>query len=397
MTEPRFSIVIPTRERHETLHYTLMTCVSQEFENFELIVSDNFSSPETRKVVESFNDSKIRYVRTPKPLSMTFSFEFAVSHARGEYVIVIGDDDGLLPRSLAQLDTIIRETDAKAIRWELIFYNWPNMVVENIRNMANIPMGCDNIMFNASEVIARVIHFELGYGFLPMLYHSAIHRDLIRELKARTGRVFDSLSPDVYSGYAVGYIAENYLYWGKPMSVSAISGKSNGAAHVYVDGPENEITKSFSTLCENDNLEVHPQVPFLPKTVVTAVGDSFRRAKDSLFSDNPDLEYDRKYFILSILGSSPDSSIEQRNTNFDLVRTSLKDSPVMLDWFNEVIVKNYDELKDMIKFEFPAVFLSQNVHWLDMAKEFGVENVYELGLVYEKHFSPTRNLESVSA
>src|SRR4051812_3222592 len=97
MSSPRFSIIIPTRERAATLRYALRTCLDQTFDDYEVIVSDNFSSPATKAVVDEAAAPRVRYFRTDRPLAMSDSWEFAVSHARGEYVLVIGDDDGLLP------------------------------------------------------------------------------------------------------------------------------------------------------------------------------------------------------------------------------------------------------------------------------------------------------------
>lgn len=40
---PQFSIVIPTRNRAETLGPAIETCLSQDFEDFELLIVDNAS------------------------------------------------------------------------------------------------------------------------------------------------------------------------------------------------------------------------------------------------------------------------------------------------------------------------------------------------------------------
>ena len=48
MKKPCFSIVIPTCMRHQTLPYTLRTCLEQSFEDYEIIVADNASLPATR-------------------------------------------------------------------------------------------------------------------------------------------------------------------------------------------------------------------------------------------------------------------------------------------------------------------------------------------------------------
>ena len=37
MTSPRFSVVVPTRDRASTLAYTLRTCLEQEFDDYEVV------------------------------------------------------------------------------------------------------------------------------------------------------------------------------------------------------------------------------------------------------------------------------------------------------------------------------------------------------------------------
>ena len=107
MARPLFSIVLPTRERAETLAFALRTCLNQDFDDYEIVVSDNCSSPATRAVVDAAGSAKIKYVRSDVPLSINASWEFAISHASGEYVTGIGDDDGMMPYALRELDRLI--------------------------------------------------------------------------------------------------------------------------------------------------------------------------------------------------------------------------------------------------------------------------------------------------
>src|ERR1039458_10222772 len=100
MTEPAkplISVVIPTRERAQTLLFTLQTVLNQASRNFEVIVSDNFSQDPTRTVVQSFADARLRYFNTGRRLSMCDNWDFAFEHVCGEYTIFIGDDDAILP------------------------------------------------------------------------------------------------------------------------------------------------------------------------------------------------------------------------------------------------------------------------------------------------------------
>src|SRR5262245_17171828 len=112
MSGPRFSIVVPTRQRHETLRHCLRTCLAQGFDDYEVVVCDNCSSPQTRQVVEEQATPRLRYLRMTEPLAMSANWERALSEVRGEYVLVLGDDDGLMPYALAELDGLLRQTGA---------------------------------------------------------------------------------------------------------------------------------------------------------------------------------------------------------------------------------------------------------------------------------------------
>src|SRR5205807_10632821 len=97
-----FSVLIPTRERSDTLAATLKTCVNQSYANLEIIVSDNFSQDNTRDVVESFPDKRIRYTNTGKRISMSQNWGHAFSLASGEFVMYPGGDHGLLPVAISR-------------------------------------------------------------------------------------------------------------------------------------------------------------------------------------------------------------------------------------------------------------------------------------------------------
>ena len=84
----------PTRQRHDTLKYAMETVLAQEFDDFELVVMDNFGNPETAKVVDSFGSAKVVYRRSDEVLAMSDNRERGLAACAGEYVTVIGDDDG---------------------------------------------------------------------------------------------------------------------------------------------------------------------------------------------------------------------------------------------------------------------------------------------------------------
>ena len=107
MTRPRFSIVVPTRNRPDTLRSALTTCIAQNYDDYEIVVCDNSEGRDSEEVVRDLASPRIRYLAPSQALAMSANWERGVTEARGEYVTVLGDDDGFMPYALAELDELI--------------------------------------------------------------------------------------------------------------------------------------------------------------------------------------------------------------------------------------------------------------------------------------------------
>src|SRR5258706_235826 len=70
MATPKFSILIPTRDRPATLRHTLATVLSQPGEDYEVVVADNCGTPETRQLIDQNAHPKLRYTRSEEILPM---------------------------------------------------------------------------------------------------------------------------------------------------------------------------------------------------------------------------------------------------------------------------------------------------------------------------------------
>src|SRR5262245_27225837 len=92
---PLFTSLMPTRNRSHLLRYAIRCALAQTNGDYEIIVSDNDSSDDTPNVIKEFDDPKLRSIRTPKSLNMPDHWEWAIDHARGEYVTFLCDDDGM--------------------------------------------------------------------------------------------------------------------------------------------------------------------------------------------------------------------------------------------------------------------------------------------------------------
>lgn len=97
-SNPDVSVIITTYNRPGTLRRAIESVLNQDFKNFELIVVDDGSAPETKKLVKSFNDPRIIYARNPKNLGGTKSLNIGLKRARGKYICPLDDDDEWIDR-----------------------------------------------------------------------------------------------------------------------------------------------------------------------------------------------------------------------------------------------------------------------------------------------------------
>ncbi len=301
----RFSVIIPTRDRERTLESTLQTCLVQEFDDFEILVSDNSTSAATRQMIDRIGSPKIRYLRPPQPLSMSDHWDFAVAQAAGEFITVIGSDDGLMLHTLPELDRLIRMLGTKVLRWSPVCYNWPDLPVQPFAKAHEllIPMRQMDWYLpihrrDSRHMILEAANSVVPYSDLPMIYCSAIHRSLFDELRAKTGRIFRSRCPDIYSGFAFAHLVGAYYSLDAPMSINGLSGDSHGVAQIYLK-EKSPISDDFRTLNDRAKLLCHEHVPDLP-VMPALTADSFLLAKQVLFADDETLFYDRPRMILTL-------------------------------------------------------------------------------------------------
>lgn len=93
LTEPLVSVVIPTYNRPEYLQQAIASAVNQTYQNIEIIVSDNCSPENPQKIIESFQDSRIKFWRHPENIGMLPNQMHAFKMAHGKYVASLHDDD----------------------------------------------------------------------------------------------------------------------------------------------------------------------------------------------------------------------------------------------------------------------------------------------------------------
>lgn len=275
MSNPQLTVVIPTRERPDTLRHTLRTLLIQDYAACEFLVSDNHSQDETRSVVEEFDDPRLRYINTGQRVSMAQNWEFALGHARGTYITYIGDDDGFVPGALASAMRILENRNASALVWEKAEYCWPDYIDPRMSNWLSTRLEGFHLQWlDGATERARVMGFKAGYTRLPCLYNGIVRRQLLIELQgvSDNGVFFNAISPDCYSAIALSTSVGKYLSSNYPFSVSGASRHSNGTSFMKrgTDGKQDNPTTKF--YAENQ-LQYDERILLAPSIPVVLLGE----------------------------------------------------------------------------------------------------------------------------
>lgn len=391
MEKLRFSIIIPTRDRVDTLKYTLLTCIEQrKFDNYEILVSNNGCTDNTEKMVKSLKCDKIRYIKTDRPLPMHESFEFALNNSRGEYKIILGSDDGLTLHCLYVLDKIISTTNEEVFNWKEFNYNWPD--IEEMSNKLYIDsFKCNTKIIDGVKLVKDIINFK-SEKFSPTLYrHATISEKIVQGLKEKNGRIYKYGVPDIYSGMSIASYKKKFLSLGIKLTIEGMSYMSSGR------NPQKEGLKSKVLNYNKDAkaMNIFPRVP----TYSSAVDGSFNQIK----IDYPELYDGIKLNYQKIIENAINELIEVSeleyflfilNYMYDVLKNdkTLKNDKVLQLWFKENYIDKYSS-KEIIEKEMKAIKArTGKIHFTDYegivmeGNSIGFTNIYEVALLIEKYF-----------
>lgn len=97
---PTVSVIIPTYNRAHLLGRALHSVLSQTYTALEVIVVDDGSTDDTRQLVMSFTDPRVRYVASEKRLGAAAARNLGISHAAAEFIAFQDSDDEWLCQKL---------------------------------------------------------------------------------------------------------------------------------------------------------------------------------------------------------------------------------------------------------------------------------------------------------
>ncbi|MGI4993406.1 glycosyltransferase family 2 protein [Halobacteriovorax sp. GFR7] len=103
------SVIIPTYNRANFLARAIDSVLKQSFQNFELIVVDDGSSDNSKDIVESFSDERIKYI-FQQNRGVSAARNLGVIQSSGNYIAFLDSDDEWSENKLQRQLSLLENT-----------------------------------------------------------------------------------------------------------------------------------------------------------------------------------------------------------------------------------------------------------------------------------------------
>ncbi len=239
MSNPLVSVVIPTYNRYMYLKDCIDACLSIQSEDLEIVVQDNTpNNKEMVSYINQINDQRLKYFHQSEHVSMSENCDLGISHASGDYVCLIGDDDCVCS-NIIKVASLLKKEGIEGCIFPFPGFNWPDMTFEN-GHMAEANMffrvnvdGKIMSIDTKSEIRKNVCQCNLAK--MPHLYHSLVSKSCLDRVYNKVGVYSPGPSPDMAQAVAISLEIKNAVYLNDNLMVSGY-----GRASARGEGNRNE-------------------------------------------------------------------------------------------------------------------------------------------------------------
>lgn len=225
------SIVIPTYNRYKYLEGCLRATCSIESNQMEVIIQDNTADNSLIfPIMNSINDSRIKYFHKEDRVTVSENCDIGVSHATGKYICLLGDDDTIC----SNIIDLVKEMDNRNIDtcvFGICTYHWPDLIdqLPNLNCFETIKRKWEIHYVNSMDILKSGLKqaFQSITEF-PRVYHAIASRKIMNKIKNKAGTYFPGPSPDMANAIGCTLYSKVHIRTDIPVMISGYGGVSTG-------------------------------------------------------------------------------------------------------------------------------------------------------------------------
>ena len=245
----KFSVLLPTRNGAKYFKTCIQSILNQSYDDMELIVFDNANTDGSGLIIESFsNDNRMKHYKSKTVVSVTENWNNALNKSSGDYVLMIGDDDYLLPGFFKKLELIIgRNDEPDGITFNGYSFVYPGVIKDSKTSFYSDPHFQYEEYLDRERLLPNYFLksiVESMFSFRPRVPLNALphlwSRKVINRLE---GDLFRAPYPDHFALNSLLLKAKSWVFSPEKLYIVGVTPKSYGT--LVFDSQEQEKAKNY--------------------------------------------------------------------------------------------------------------------------------------------------------
>lgn len=177
MYSPFFSLVMPAYNCADTIGMTIESILSQNFQNFELIIINDGSTDDTEKVIQKYvqKDERIFY-KTISNNGPGNARNVGIQAASGEYLFLIDSDDQLERDNLAQRADLMNKYQP-----DLLIGSYQTNILDNQELVDKKITSAPDCIFESKEQFLAKVYPLMEKQLMYVIWNKVYRLAIIRE------------------------------------------------------------------------------------------------------------------------------------------------------------------------------------------------------------------------
>ena len=266
----KLDIIIPTKNRYSTLVPVVYAILSRlKSQDYRIVIYDNTTHDSQTLSQLLPQDSRVSYYHDPQDIDAVENFNRALDMAQAEFVILIGDDDFVLP-SVFDAISKMEEQNLDCLVQQRPTYYWPGVRFSSEMDYfmpasLQITRDISNSVIDLDAMKELDFVLEKGGIYLyklPAIYHGLLRTKVLKHIREKYGSYVLGPSPDISLALLIAYSIQRYGLYCTPFSIAGAS--FNSAAGMGRRGEHSTTLDSAPEWLPTDMLKTwDPSLPRL--------------------------------------------------------------------------------------------------------------------------------------
>ena len=152
--KPKISVLMPVYNGEQFLDKSINSILNQTFNNFEYIIINDGSTDDSLKIIESYEDSRIKIINFSKNMGISAALNNGLNVAKGDYIARQDQDDISHPERFMLQVEYLKNNDVDLVDANFIFIDENDQYIQDYEKR----------YFNPEETLSHLFFYELVHA-----------------------------------------------------------------------------------------------------------------------------------------------------------------------------------------------------------------------------------------